>query len=147
VNDGGLKKKRERRVSQRKIAIWELPQRNADARIQNVARVPKNREMRVLPEHNDGTGHKEQGRGEQIARAPEASGQRRFELDQFGHAHSESQAEVARLPLNPLIFAARDWLRKPTQPLSSFGSRLSRKIFCFDLGCPGFLLPGSFGFF
>jgi hypothetical protein len=47
-------------------------------------------------------------------------------LDRFGRAHGESQAEVARLPLNPLIFAARDWLRKPTQPLdylfsSSFG--------------------------
>jgi hypothetical protein len=103
--------------------------------------------MRVLPEHHGGASYEEQSRGKPIARAPAVSGQQRFELDRFGRAHGESQAEIACLPLNPLIFAARDWLRKPTQPLPALGSRSSRKIFCSILAPLNYLFSGNFGYF
>jgi len=50
ANEGGLNQKRERRVSQRKIPIRRLAQRDAEGCVQNVARIPKDREMRILPQ-------------------------------------------------------------------------------------------------
>ena len=62
ANDGGLNQKCQRRVSQREIAIRHLAQSDAKARVQRVACVPEDGEMRILPQDHGGAGQKERGR-------------------------------------------------------------------------------------
>ena len=70
TNDGGLNQKREGCMRQGEIAIGHLPEGDTRGAVKNVAQVPKNGQMRVLPQNNSGCGQKQAGSGEPVTKRP-----------------------------------------------------------------------------
>jgi hypothetical protein len=56
AHDGGLDEQRQRRVDQRKIAVRHLAERDAPTGVEQVAEVPEDGDLGVLPEDEGGCG-------------------------------------------------------------------------------------------
>ncbi len=110
-DENRLNQKRERRVSQREVAVRRLPQRDAEAAVQNVTRVPKHRQMRILPQDNGCAGQQETARRDEVAQTPAAPEQRAFELGRLGLVH--------------LGLLMRSFKQEPSRPAQSLDSHRS----------------------
>jgi hypothetical protein len=69
-DDGCLNQKRERRMGEGEIAIRHLPQGDARGAVKNVAQVPQNGKVRVLPQNHACRSHKQAASGKPVAQCP-----------------------------------------------------------------------------
>ena len=80
ADNGGLNQICQWGVNEGEVAVWHLPQREADAAVECIAQIPQNDKMRILPKHNGRCGQKQPCRCDPVAQSPAAFLRHSFEL-------------------------------------------------------------------